>query len=151
MIQKSGDNGAVLASITKDGYTLLSKTKYFHPVAQALKQLVLSSMLGVLSTAGDGTTTTTILIADLYKSLAELRDKSNLPAQFFNDLIKDVVEVFKKEMDDHKVFAEADLSDLIGIIETSVNNDTELKDALINALKEIKRRIYYTTRTFRIS
>lgn len=139
MIQKSGDNGAVLASITKDGYTLLSKTKYFHPVAQALKQLVLSSMLGVLSTAGDGTTTTTILIADLYKSLAELRDESNLPAQFFNDLIKDVVEYFKKEMDDEKVFAEADLSDLIGIIETSVNNDTELKDALIGALKDITR------------
>lgn len=131
MVQEVGEK-SYTASVTKDGYTLISKLNYFHPVAIAMKRLLLESMLSVLSTAGDGTTSTTLLIDFMLQNYIERKELfDRYPAQVITNTGKAVVEKFSHFMRLAGQEAGAtSLNDLFGIIDTSVNGDTELSNVV---------------------
>jgi hypothetical protein len=133
----TGDKENAMGTMTKDGFTLLSKTKYFHPLPVALKKLLLNSMLGVLKTASDGTTTTTLLIDKLYASMHNNFKAMKIPAQVFQNIAKGVVKDIIEEIDNIAMYGEANIEDLFGIIETTTNNDEELADTLKEAVNEV--------------
>lgn len=133
----TGDKENAMGTMTKDGFTLLSKTKYFHPLPVALKKLLLNSMLGVLKTASDGTTTTTLLIDKLYASMYNNFKGMKIPAQVFQNIAKGVVKDIIEEIDNIAMYGKANIEDLFGIIETTTNNDEELADTLKEAVNEV--------------
>ena len=133
----TGDKENAMGTMTKDGFTLLSKTKYFHPLPVALKKLLLNSMLGVLKTASDGTTTTTLLIDKLYASMHNNFKAMKIPAQVFQNIAKGVVKDIIEEIDNISMYGKANIEDLFGIIETTTNNDEELADTLKEAVNEV--------------
>ena len=125
----TGEKENAYGTMTKDGFTLLSKTKYFHPLPVALKKLLLNSMLGVLKTASDGTTTTTLLIDKLYTSMYTNFKGMKIPAQVYQNMAKGVVKDIIEEIDK--------IEDLFGIIDTTTNNDEELANTLREAVNEV--------------
>ena len=133
----TGDKENAMGTMTKDGFTLLSKTKYFHPLPVALKKLLLNSMLGVLKTASDGTTTTTLLIDKMYASMHNNFKAMKIPAQVFQNIAKGVVKDIIEEIDNISMYGKANIEDLFGIIETTTNNDEELADTLKEAVNEV--------------
>jgi hypothetical protein len=133
----TGDKENAMGTMTKDGFTLLSKTKYFHPLPVALKKLLLNSMLGVLKTASDGTTTTTLLIDKMYASMHNNFKGMKIPAQVFQNIAKGVVKDIIEEIDNIAMYGKANIEDLFGIIETTTNNDEELADTLKEAVNEV--------------
>lgn len=133
----TGDKENAMGTMTKDGFTLLSKTKYFHPLPVALKKLLLNSMLGVLKTASDGTTTTTLLIDKMYTSMYNNFKGMKIPAQVFQNIAKGVVKDIIEEIDNISMYGKANIEDLFGIIETTTNNDEELADTLKEAVNEV--------------
>lgn len=128
MVNQLGEN-QYGASATKDGYTVLAKTKYFHPMSIAIKRLVLDTMVGVLQTASDGTTTSTILISGLYNYIEPLYRELNVPAQVFTNIAKKVVKDICNAIDALPK-AQVSIEDIYGIIETSTNADEELCETL---------------------
>ena len=133
----TGEKENAYGTMTKDGFTLLSKTKYFHPLPVALKKLLLNSMLGVLKTASDGTTTTTLLIDKLYTSMYTNFKGMKIPAQVFQNIAKGVVKDIIEEIDKIAPYGKANIEDIFGIIETTTNNDEELANTLKEAVNEV--------------
>ena len=133
----TGDKENAYGTMTKDGFTLLSKTKYFHPLPVALKKLLLNSMLGVLKTASDGTTTTTLLIDKLYTSMYTNFKGMGVPAQVYQNMAKGVVKDIIEEIDKIAPYGKANIEDLFGIIDTTTNNDEELANTLREAINEV--------------
>lgn len=133
----TGDKENAYGTMTKDGFTLLSKTKYFHPLPVALKKLLLNSMLGVLKTASDGTTTTTLLIDKLYTSMYTNFKGMGVPAQVYQNMAKSVVKDIIEEIDKIAPYGKANIEDIFGIIDTTTNNDEELANTLREAVNEV--------------
>ena len=133
----TGDKENAYGTMTKDGFTLLSKTKYFHPLPVALKKLLLNSMLGVLKTASDGTTTTTLLIDKLYTSMYTNFKGMGVPAQVYQNMAKGVVKDIIEEIDKIAPYGKANIEDIFGIIDTTTNNDEELANTLREAVNEV--------------
>ena len=133
----TGEKENAYGTMTKDGFTLLSKTKYFHPLPIALKKLLLNSMLGVLKTASDGTTTTTLLIDKLYASMHNNFKAMKIPAQVFQNIAKGVVKDIIEEIDNIAPYGKANIEDIFGIIDTTTNNDEELAETLREAVNEV--------------
>ena len=133
----TGEKENAFGTMTKDGFTLLSKTKYFHPLPVALKKLLLNSMLGVLKTASDGTTTTTLLIDKLYASMYTNFKGMKIPAQVFQNIAKGVVKDIIEEIDNIAPYGKANIEDIFGIIDTTTNNDEELAETLREAVNEV--------------
>ena len=142
MVQAVGDNpnkNAFTASVTKDGYTIISKLNYFHPAAVALKRLLLESMLSVLSTAGDGTTSTTILIDNMvHKYLEDSDFFEKYPAQVIVNTGKRLVAKLSEAMRElGSKSGETTTTDIHNIINTTVNGDEELRTVVTDVVNEL--------------
>lgn len=129
----------VRGSVSKDGSSALSSVVYDNPTCMAIKRLVMSTMAGVLQTAADGTTTTTLLLAELYRNIrnTEFYKKGKIPAQLLQDLISEVVEDIVKVINTCTKDNPTTLEDVLGIVRTTVNSDKEVFNAISSAILEM--------------
>lgn len=135
LISDHGDR-KYTASSTKDGFTVLSKVQYAHPIAIAMKRLILDTIVSLLKTASDGTTTTTLLINELYTPLLKIKNECGLAPQVFTNITKRVVKDMIQTIDDlPKV--DVDLNIVRDLIATSTNNDEELTGVLNEVILDL--------------
>ena len=133
-----GEKSSYMSFVSKDGMNNMSGVIYDHPLPQAIKSLVISTMSSVLDTAADGTTTTTILIAELYRNIRKMNFyKDNIPAQLLHDLIQEVVADIVGTINNMGIKVVPTVEDILNVVRTSVNNDKELVDVVGSAIKDM--------------
>lgn len=137
--QDGSSTANVRTHVSKDGSSILSSVVYDNATCMALKRLVVSTMAGVLQTAADGTTTTTLLLAELYRQIRETDffKTSNIPAQLLQDLISEVVEDIVAVVKSVVANNVTTIDDVHGIVKTTVNADKELYSVISAAINEM--------------
>lgn len=137
MIQNKIDdrgNEHTLAQPTKDGFYILTSLQFEHPACKAIKRLICSNMATVLQNAGDGTTTTTILISKLYENLYNLYKNSGLPAQSFINIGNKVLKTLHNKIDSFPI--EVTYQDIKNLVKTASNGDDSICEVLYGALDD---------------
>ena len=129
----------VRGSVSKDGSAAMSAVVYDNPVCMAIKRLCISAMTGVLQTAADGTTTTTLLLAEIYRNIRATKfyKEHKIPAQLLQDLITEVVTDIIEAIQAVVKENPTTLEDVYGVVKTTVNADKEVYNVLASAIKDM--------------
>jgi len=137
-INTGEETGAYHSSISKDGFSVLTKMILADPVASSIRSIILQSMTRILETAGDGTSTTTILIYKLFENIVRDEVIMNLPSQVRVNVLTKAVNHIKTWIEEaNKNNPDICMEEIIDVISTSVNGDQELEKPMTSAVKEL--------------
>lgn len=128
---------------TKDGQKIFSS---YHPsssISSSIQQSLKSVADKQVEEIGDGSTTTLLLLCELYKGFRKIITKSGVSPTVFNDTLKFVIDDILSNIDSYttKIVDENgnvyDWDTLHDAIYTSVDANKDLTDIIIEMLKEV--------------
>lgn len=117
-------------AFTKDGISILNAINYTNdPTKQAILNIIREASQSTFSEAGDGTTSTAVLIRGFYKYF--INEHTNASIQDIKELQNELLEQFESNLsvyplDDESILEEISLS--------ASNNNKELSDIVIKAI-----------------
>lgn len=116
-------------TVTKDGVTVARSIQFSHPVQEMIGRIITEAAIKTDDECGDGTTTTTLLTADLYGIFA---DHSSYREQaFIERVIKQVI----YRLTENTIKVKNDSPELYNLALTSSNNDEELSRLITDIFK----------------
>lgn len=125
--------------MTKDGYSILKRIKFNDPIANTFLEMYRDASLELVSTVGDGSTTTIIAAYYLFIEFKKLLENTEYrPIQIIEESKKVVAEL-SKMIQNAAIRIDADSEKLKSIASVSLNNDDELGGMIADIYKEIGR------------
>lgn len=123
--------------ITKDGVTVMKHLGFSDATQQLILEAARDAAIRTASEAGDGTTTASILswsIADQTQKLVKSNPKVS-PQRIIREMTA-LVPFIEQKIKDYSIVAE-DRETLLKVAELSANGDTELANAVLDALEVV--------------
>lgn len=119
---------------TKDGHTIL-KNIYFHGIVeQSIKDDIESITRHIVTTVGDGTTSSVLMSSQIFKAISDIGDKTNIPPASLLEMFNDIVSRITKEIESNKT--ECTIEDIYDIAMISTNGNKFIADTLAEVYKE---------------
>jgi chaperonin GroEL (HSP60 family) len=127
---------------TKDGKTILSKLTTNSSISSAVHGSIMSVANKQVEEVGDGSTTTILLLCDLYQSFIKIIKEYNISPSVFNAELRNVITTLKAGLkhfstnivDDGQ---NIDFDKLYTAVYTSVDGEKELADSIIDMFMEL--------------
>lgn len=123
--------------MTKDGYTILKNIRFNNNIANAFLEMYRDASLELVSSVGDGSTTTIIAAYYLYVQLKELLESEQLRPIEVIDASKKAVDKLSKYIKDMAIKITPDDEKLRDIASVSLNNNKELGTLIWEIYKKI--------------
>lgn len=122
-------NGSAV-KVTKDGVTVAKSIKFDDPRHELINRVITEAAIKTDHECGDGTTTTVMLTAELYKLFSDY--PSYLDQKFIEEVVTDIIE----ELKGLSITVTIDDPRLFKLALTSSNNDAELSQLVCDIYKE---------------
>lgn len=131
----NNDDGEPYA--TKDGVSVAKAIYYEDPFRNSIARLIKQAAIETLETAGDGTTTSTILIREFVIKGLELLTNNIYTLKEVQNMLRSLEDITIKSLDG---LSKRDISesDIYQIALTSSNNDVSIADIVLQAFKHSK-------------
>jgi chaperonin GroEL len=123
-------------AITKDGVTVARQIEFEDDSENAVAQIVKEAAARTARDAGDGTTTSTILVYEIVKSIMEREDFDSLNVTKLRRGIEDAAKHIVEEAKKHKKEITSD-EELKSIATISGNNDKEIGEMMLKVYAEV--------------
>lgn len=133
------NNGKIDA--TKDGKAILSSIRTNAGIPNAILKSIVNVANKQVAEVGDGSTTTILLLCELYKSFRQIIKENNLSPSAFVDICTEVVSDIKKSLNIYSTPVVIDgainYEKLNDAIFTSADGNVELSNTIINMFREL--------------
>lgn len=134
MIVTGSDKNTILSNYSKDGLKVLKNITFNQPLEMAIHSEIEDIARFVEHQVGDGTTSSVIISASVFKGLSKLEKKSNIPPRAlikaFQDCVKNIQENITKKKRD------ITLEDIYKICLISTNGNKEVSDMISQVYKD---------------
>lgn len=119
---------------TKDGHTIL-KNIYFHGIIeQSIKDDIESITRHIVTTVGDGTTSSVIMSSLIFKIISDLGDERNIPPAELLKVFNEVVSEITDQINTYKT--ECTVEDIYDIAMISTNGNEFISKTLADIYEE---------------
>jgi chaperonin GroEL len=132
--------------VTKDGYTVISKMAFADPVKKSVLNYVQKVSSRLNQSIGDGTTTAVVIATELFKQFEELKEKSGISDRVLSNSITRVVNQVVEQLKTKVINIPSEIDNpelawniLTDVASVSANNDREVGERIITAMKKIGR------------
>ena len=134
MIVTGSDKNTILSNYSKDGLKVLKNITFNQPLEMAIHSEIEDIARFVEHQVGDGTTSSVIISASVFKGLSKLEKESNIPPRAlikaFQDCVKNIQENITKKK------REITLEDIYKICLISTNGNKEVSDMISQVYKD---------------
>lgn len=134
MIVTGSDKNTILSNYSKDGLKVLKNITFNQPLEMAIHSEIEDIARFVEHQVGDGTTSSVIISASVFKGLSKLEKESNIPPRAlikaFQDCVKNIQENITKKKRD------ITLEDIYKICLISTNGNKEVSDMISQVYKD---------------
>lgn len=126
----------------KDGQRILSSYISDSSIPNSVLQSLKSVSNKQAEEIGDGTTTTILLLCELYNEFRKIITENNISPTVFNDKLKNVIDNIISDIDEEKIEIlspnnDIDWAMLYNAVYTSVDANKELSDIIIEMFKKL--------------
>ena len=130
--------------ITKDGFTILNKIKFIkEPFKATILDLIKNISRDLVSEVGDGSTSSIVIAAELYKSILERKNNPNdiistLPDKEIINQLHTLEKIISKEITNKSIKLDSkDFNKIKNIAKVSLNNDNVMGDLIAEIYSKI--------------
>ena len=138
--------GNIRSEATKDGKTILSKIITNSSIPEAVHGSIMSVADKQVEEVGDGSTTTVLLLCELYERFRKIIKDLNISPSVFTKTLEKCINLIISKMNDYKVAVSwknakgdviIDYDALYNAIYTSVDGNVSLADTILSMFKEL--------------
>lgn len=135
-------HGDIKSEPTKDGLTLLSSIQVDKSIAKSVHDSIMSVAKKQVEEVGDGSTSTVLLLREIYHSLMKLQKEDNLPPSILKQEMSKVIELLIEELKNSAIKIDRNTDEgrrlLYDSIYTSLDGDSKLADILCEMFDKLK-------------
>lgn len=124
--------------ISKDGYTVLKEIKYNNEVSKTILDIVKNISKTLVKEVGDGSTSSILVAAELYKVILEIQKKHKVAPKEIIDVLSYLEELLSKDiLACSTKINEDNWEKLVQIAAISNNNDNKAGQVIADLYKEV--------------